>query len=159
MKRIPMLVSLSCALFLLSLSLLFPLKMQAMGQTTYTADMIVPPSNSTTTYTDNSGITVNYVARGWTIINQNNTDTESELAALGGRAVVLCPPGSGEIETENVISYNCAAGSNGQVEITHYPAMDKNDYFVEHATVRDPQTGLFTLNLSAWNILDYTKSP
>jgi hypothetical protein len=38
--------------------------------------------------------------------------------------------------------------------------MDQNeDYIVPAATVRDPETGIFTLNITGQHVLGYTTSP
>jgi hypothetical protein len=37
--------------------------------------------------------------------------------------------------------------------------MDQNEDILVRATERDPQTGLFTLNLTAQSVLDYTRRP
>jgi hypothetical protein len=127
---------------------------------TPTGDKVIAPSTTVTKFIDDTGLTINHVPPGWSVIDHDNTSPEevSRQQELGGFwAVTLCPPYS-KVNTSSQFSYGCEP-IHGQVLIWHYPTMDKNEYIVPEATVVNPDTGLLELNLTAQNILDYTTSP
>lgn len=125
-------------------------------------DTMIPPNNTTVTkFVDDTGLTINYVPPGWSVIDHDNTSPEEvalEQELIRPSAVTLCPPYS-KVDTSDPSSYECTEPNEGEVQVSYYPAMDKNEYFVPRATVVNPNTGLLELNLTGQNILDYTISP
>jgi hypothetical protein len=58
---------------------------------------IIPPSNTTTTFVDDTGLTVQQLPPGWSVIDRDNTSPNAiELARYLGSARIadFCPPGS-----------------------------------------------------------------
>lgn len=238
MRRIGLPSSLLSALFLVALLSLssFLLMPTANGQTTATetttiGDKIIPPSNSVTTYVNDTGLTINYVPPGWTAIDHNTTSQETTVStstattvrelgstpvqyggtggsggiaspeelqeceqlgiprencsdvtilakkrliaaqensqnprnldsAQGDLVAELCPPGSTAVEKYLVAegeTYTCDPPFGSILIRQHNNLQDSS--FVYAVTDRDPTTGLFVLNVTAEDILAYTKEP
>lgn len=140
---------------------------QTANNTTTTAteaqrgEKVIPPSTTVTKFVDDTGLTINQVPPGWTIVDEDNTSPEEaalELKVGTATLATLCPPYSKAAVTDEYFN-NCAEPNYGQIFITSYPALDKQESFVQSATVVNPDTGLLELNLTAQALLDYTTSP
>ena len=103
-------------------------------------DVIIPPSTTVTKFVDDTGLTINYVPPGWTIIDNDNSSPEvGELQrnmSTTAQAVTLCPPGTGTepgpLSGGDFFGnqYDCATqggGHYGQIVIDYFPAMDQNE--------------------------------
>lgn len=124
--------------------------------------VITPPSTTVANYIDDSGLTINYVQPGWTVVDDDNTSPEeAALQQDTGTATLatLCPPYSRAETSGGLTIENCAQPNHGQVFIRYFPALDKQESFVQRATVVNPDTGLFELNLTAQTLVEWTMSP
>jgi hypothetical protein len=112
------------------------------------------PTNLTT-YTDDTGFTVDLPA-GWTPADRNNTSQEAkEIAAsqLRETLVEFCPPGQSAVNISTSI-VRCS-DDLGIVRVSRYLNMDTNPDFARGASSVDPSTGLIIMNLTAQDLVDF----
>ena len=117
-----------------------------------------PPRAPTnlTTYTDDSGFTVDLPA-GWTPADRNNTSQEAkEIAAsqLRETLVEFCP--QRQSATMNISTQMVRCDNDiGIIQVSRYVNMDRNPDFARGASSIDPSTGLIVMNLTAEDLVDF----
>jgi hypothetical protein len=115
-------------------------------------------STNSTTYTDDTGFTVN-LPPGWTPADWNNTSQEAkEIAAsqLRETLVEFCPPGQSAVNISTYI-VRCS-GDFGIIRVSRHLNMDTNPDFAPGASSVDPSTGLIVMNLTAQDLVDFHDS-
>ena len=154
-------------LLLLSLlSLLAPVT-AALSETNLTTTTTITTTTSTTpttTFTDDTGFTVNLPPE-WTVVDVNNTNQEvREGPAIAGsdyNLLELCPPGKSVVSEHD--PFFKKAGCSGyfdSIQVQRLLNLDKEKSFVPYAgSGVDPNTGLTILNITADDIIEYTKNP
>jgi hypothetical protein len=130
-----------------------------MSTTTATTD-ITP----TTTFRDDTGFTVK-LPPGWTAVDLNNTDQQPEeatfMAATDYNLLELCPPGQSVLsENDPYPNKPGCRGYFGSIQVQRYLNLDNEKSFVSYANSSvDPKTGLKVLNITTYDIIEYTKDP
>jgi hypothetical protein len=112
-------------------------------------------STNSTTYTDDTGFTVD-LPPGWTPAAWNNTSQEAkEIAAsqLRETLVEFCPPGQNAVNISTYI-VRCS-GDFGIIRVSRHLNMDTNPDFAPGASSVDPSTGLIVMNLTAQDLVDF----
>jgi len=118
-------------------------------------DQPPPAATNSTTYTDDTGFTVN-LPPGWTPIDWDNTSQEARQVAasqLKETLVEFCP-----IEQSSLDNATGIARCNddlGTIQVSRYINMDTNPDFARGASNVDPSTGLIILDLTAQDIVDF----
>ena len=110
---------------------------------------------NSTTYTDDTGFTVD-LPPGWTAADQDNTSEEArEIATsqLRETLVEFCPLGQSAVNTSTAI-VRCR-DDFGIVRVSRYVNMDINPDFAPGASSVDPSTGLIIMNLTAQDLVDF----
>jgi hypothetical protein len=131
-----------------------------MGQETRT----LGPVNTTITFIDDTGFTVQQLPPGWLAIDHNNTSREEiELSKNFNDQFLVdfCPPGS-KTKVENLgtaAELTLCDPIYGSVYVDRFLDMDKNENLTLEARGIDPETGLIVLNLTADDVISYTTSP
>lgn len=143
-------------LLLLS-SLLAPVT-AALGQTNTTTT--IPAA----TFTDDTGFTVK-LPPGWTAVDVNNTNQEAiEAPAIAGtdyNLLELCPPGQSVVrENDPFIKKPGCSGYFDSIQVQRFVNLDKEKSVVPYAgSSVDPKSGNIVLNITADDIIEYTKNP
>jgi hypothetical protein len=110
---------------------------------------------SSTTYTDDTGLTVE-LPPGWTAVDRNNTSVEArEIATsqLRETLVEFCPLEQSAVNTSTAL-VRCR-DDFGIVRVSRYVNMDLNPDFAPGASSVDPSTGLIIMNLTAQDLVDF----
>ena len=122
---------------------------------------VVPPNTTVTTFTDDTGLTINHVPPGWTVIDHDNTSPQAIETGSNSEALLMCPPYSKPERVSDLTlrtsgeRYSCDKA--GEVLVTHYTSTEDERAFVNRATEKDPETGIFVLReLTAQDIRDMT---
>lgn len=128
--------------------------------TTTAATDIAP----TTTFRDDTGFTVK-LPPGWTAVDLNNTDQQPEetpsMAATDYNLLELCPPGQSVLsENDPYPNKPGCRGYFGSIQVQRYLDLDNEQSFVPHANRSvDPKTDVKVLNITAYDLIGYTKDP
>jgi hypothetical protein len=113
-------------------------------------------STNSTTYTDDTGFTVD-LPPGWTAVDQDNTSQEArEIGAsqLRETLVEFCPPRQSTINVSaNIV--RCNNDDFGIIRVSRYVNMDMNPDFARGASSVDPSTGLIIMNLTAHDLVEF----
>jgi hypothetical protein len=135
---------------------------------TTAGDIIIPQSTTVTKFIDDTGLTIGYVPPNWTVIDHDNTSPlqkedlqqqiEEGVVSMHSSAT-LCPPYSKASSSISIVEEygqqgSCEERDTGEVVVDYFPAMDINANIPQLATTRNPQTGLFELNLTAQTVLE-----
>lgn len=133
---------------------------------TTAGDIIIPPSTMVTEFIDDTGLTIGYVPPNWTVIDKDNSspiriEDLQQTIEEGNRdtVAILCTPYSNATSGMSIVEEygeqaRCDERDTGEVEVHRFPAMDINANIPQLATTRNPQTGLFELNLTAQTVLE-----
>lgn len=111
---------------------------------------------NSTTYTDDTGFTVD-LPPGWTAIDQDNTSQEAkETAASQHRETLVefCPERQSAVMNISTQMVRCD-DDFGIIQVSRYVNMDTNPDFARGASSIDPLTGLIVMNLTAEDLVDF----
>jgi hypothetical protein len=114
-----------------------------------------PVATNSTTYTDDTGFTVN-LPPGWTPIDWDNTSLEARQVAasqLRETLVEFCP--IDQSTRDNTTGVTRCNDDLGVIQVSRYTNMDTNPDFARGASTVDPSTGLIILDLTAQDIADF----
>lgn len=156
-------------LLLLSLSSLLVPIVAVQGQINLTARTItttttITTTPTTTTFTDDTGFTVQ-LPPGWTAVDLNNTDHQLEeapaISATDYNLLELCPPGQSVLSENEPFPRNPGCrGYFGSIQVQRFLNLDNEKSFVPYAgSSVDPKTDPKVLNITAYDIIEYTKDP
>ena len=118
----------------------------------------------TTTFRDDTGFTVK-LPQGWTAVDLNNPDQQSEespaMAATNYNLLELCPPGQSVLnENDPFPSKPGCRGYFGSIQVQRYLDLDYEMLFIPHANRSvDPKTDAKGSNITAYDLIEYTKDP
>ncbi len=140
---------------------------------TMTTAAAASPSSSSTNattptaiFTDDTGFTVK-LPPGWTAVDLNNTDQESEegggpsIAATDYNLLELCPPGQTVLrESDPFPEKPGCRGYFGSIQVQRFLDLENEESFTRYANGSlDPETDLKVSNMTASGIIEYTKDP
>ena len=114
-----------------------------------------PAATNSTTYTDDTGFTVN-LPPGWTPIDWDNTSQEARQVAasqLKETLVEFCPIEQSSLD--NATGVARCDDDLGIIQVSRYINMNTNPDFARGASSVDPSTGLIILDLTAQDIVDF----
>jgi hypothetical protein len=114
-----------------------------------------PAATNSTTYTDDTGFTVN-LPPGWTPIDWDNTSLEARQVAasqLKETLVEFCP--IDQSPRDNTTGVARCNDDLGIIQVSRYINMDTNPDFARGASTVNPSTGLIILDLTAQDIVDF----
>jgi hypothetical protein len=114
-----------------------------------------PAATNSTTYTDDTGFTVN-LPPGWTPTDWDNTSQEARQVAasqLKETLVEFCPIEQSSLD--NATGIAICNDDLGIIQVSRYINMDTNPDFARGASTVNPSTGLIILDLTAQDIVDF----
>jgi hypothetical protein len=118
----------------------------------------------TATFTDDTGFTVK-LPPGWTAVDVNNTNQEAReapaIAATNYNLLELCPPEKSVVsENDPFPKKPGCRGYFGSIQVQRFLNLDNEKSFVPYAgSSVDPKTDPIVLNITAYDIIEYTKDP
>jgi hypothetical protein len=141
-----------------------PTIMTLMSRTASVSAATPITTNSTATFTDETGFTVN-LPPGWTLVDLNNTTKETRnapsISATDYNLLELCPPGQSVLSGSDPFPQKPGCrGYFGSIQIQRYLNLENEESFVSSDnSSRDSKTDRKVSNITAHDIIDYTKHP
>lgn len=161
-------VNIENLLLLLSLSSLLVPVSAALGQTSMMTKVTTTTTTTihTTTFTDDTGFTVK-LPLGWTAVDVKNTENQQPreapaIAASDYNLLELCPPGQSVVtENDPFLRKPGCRGYFDSIQVQRFVNLEKEKSFAPYYADSgvDPKAGLIVLNITADDIIEYTKDP